>query len=129
MPEFVVDLRKEIDLATRTLLRQIGFERPFGIVTAHNPMGVAQPADVNARLAASLQIDVAKLQATHRHLDACSPDRSHCEQSIAIVLELQSLIVLACRYNQLAIFWFDGDVFWIVPARSSNARLRLPASV
>jgi hypothetical protein len=33
---------------------------------------------------------------------------------------------MAARRDQLAIFWFDGEAFWIFPVHSRNARLRLP---
>ncbi len=124
----VIDLRNRVDIDTRIALRGIGIEQSFGILSAQEPMGLPQSKDVDARLAASLKTEVAALGARHVHLDACSPDGSHCERSIAIVLDLESLIALAYRYNQLAIFWFDGEEFWIVPVRSSNARLRLPVS-
>lgn len=117
-----------MDVDTLIALREIGFERSFGILSAQEPMGLPQPKDVDARLAATLKAEVAELGTWHVHLDACSPDRSHCECSIAIVLDLESLIALAYRYNQLAIFWFDGEGFWIVPVRSSKARQRLPVS-
>lgn len=91
-------------------------------------MGVTQTKGVNAALATRLLTEVAELHVPYLHVDACSPDRSHCEQSVAVALGLQPLIDLACRYDQLAIFWFDGAAFWIIPARSANARTRLPVS-
>jgi hypothetical protein len=89
-------------------------------------MGVAQAPSVNTGLAASLRREVAKLRVAHVSLDACSPERSHCEHCMAIALDLPALIDLAYCYDQLAIFWFDGRVFWIVPVHSTKARLRLP---
>ena len=63
----------------------------------------------------------------HVGVNACSPDGSHCEKSVAIALDMQSVIDLADRYRQLAAFWFDGEVFWIIPVRSSLPKVRLPA--
>ncbi|HEY5087064.1 MAG TPA: DUF3293 domain-containing protein [Gemmatimonadaceae bacterium] len=124
---FSVDLRRDIDGATSAYLSCLGFERSFGVVSAQDPMGVTPTATANADLAARLQTEVAAMRAAYACLDACNPDRSHCEKSIAIALDLQSSIALAYRYNQLAIFWFDGESFWIVPVYSDNAVLRLPA--
>ena len=104
----------------------MGFERPFGIISAQDPMGLRQPAAENERLAASLQQEVAALMGTQLRVTACSPDGTHCEESIAIALDLRMVIDLADRYRQLAIFWFDGDAFWIIPVRSSKAKVRLP---
>ncbi len=83
------------------------------------------PAE-NDALAASLQQEVAGLGVTRVCVDACSPDGSHCERSIAIALDERSAIDIAYRYEQLAIFWFDGEAFWIIPVYSRNERLRLP---
>jgi uncharacterized protein involved in propanediol utilization len=107
----------------------MGFERSFGIVTAQDPMGSAQLAAVNAALAASLQEETAGLGVARVCVDACSPDRTHCERSIAIALDEASLVDIAYRYQQLAIFWFDGEAFWIVPVHSRNDRMRLPALI
>lgn len=91
-------------------------------------MGVTQLPAVNDALAASLQQEAAGLGVTHVCVDACSPDESHCERSVAIALDERSLIDLAHRYEQLAMFWFDGEAFWIIPVHSRNARLQLPVS-
>lgn len=126
VPPLIVDLRSEVSDSSRVGFRKLGFERTFGVVSAHDPMGLRQQAAVNTGLGASLQADVAELSAAQSPVDACSPDGSHREASIAIALDLQPLIDLAKRYDQLAIFWFDGDAFWIVPARSTDWKLRLP---
>jgi uncharacterized protein DUF3293 len=126
LPALTLDLREKITTTDRETLGRIGFERSFGIISAEDPMGVTQPAAVNAALAARLLQDVAQLDAMCADVDACSPDRSHCEQSVAIAIGLQSLTGLAYRYRQLAIFWFDGEAFSIVPVHSNKAMLRLP---
>jgi len=126
IPAVIVDLRREVDEVVRSELRRIGFERSFGVISAENPMGEVQTTAVNTGLAARLQRDTAELTAVQSYVDACSPDGSHRESSVAIALDLQSLIELATRHDQLAIFWFDSEAFWIVPVRSSKAKLRLP---
>lgn len=90
-------------------------------------MGVRQSRDVNDALAASLLKEMAELGVAQVRVDACSPDGSHCEQSIAIALGERAVMDIAFRYAQLAIFWFDAAAFWIVPVHSRNQRLRLPA--
>jgi len=127
-PVLVLDLRQRVSATALSAIREIGFEQQFGIVTAQDPMGVTQAKDVNAALATRLRTEVADLHVPYLGVDACSPDHSHCEQSVAVALGLRQSIDLACRYDQLAIFWFDGAAFWIVPARSCNARTRLPVS-
>lgn len=89
-------------------------------------MGTPQTALENERLAASLHQELAKGRLAHVRVNACSPDGSHCEKSVAIALDMQSVIEIADRYRQLAAFWFDGDIFWIIPVRSSLPKVRLP---
>lgn len=122
----VLDLRKKISATARIELGRLGFEHSFGVVTAQDPLGAPQTPAANERLAATLRQEVAALRCVCASVNACNSDRSHCEQSIAAALDLKSLIAIAHGYAQLAIFWFDGNAFWIIPVRSSNERLQLP---
>lgn len=124
-PTVVIDVRGHVAPETRAALAAHGLTGPFSVVTAQDPMGKTQSPDENARLAVKLQERVKSLGVPYARVDACSPDRSHCEASIAVVMARQDAVRLACEYDQLAIFWFDGDAFWIVPARSSKPAVRL----
>jgi len=59
-------------------------------------------------------------------VDACSPDRSHCECSVALKGTLDRVIDMAKRWEQLAIFWFDGSGFWIYGAIEPIRPIKLP---
>lgn len=124
-PELVVDVRGRVTPEVRAGLAAYGLTGSFVVVTAQDPMGRSQPPAVNARLATKLQEHVAALGVPAARVEACSPDRSHCEQSVAVALARHDGVRLACEYDQLAIFWFDGDAFWIVPARSTKPAVRL----
>lgn len=88
-PPLVLDLRRSIDRAGVIRLRQAGLERSFGIVTAENPCGSLLPKSVNAVRTEALRVEVAGLRASSADVAACSPDRSHCEDSLAISIELR----------------------------------------
>lgn len=60
------------------------------------------------------------------NVDACSPDRSHCECSVAVVMEQKKALDLARELEQVAIFWFDGKRFWILGAIVESDPLMLP---
>lgn len=124
-PVVSVVVRAHVSADARAALAAHGLTGAFSVITAQDPMGRTQPPEVNARLAAKLQAQVAALGVQFARVEACSPDRSHCEQSVAIVSARHEAVRLACEYDQLAIFWFDGDAFWIVPARSSKPAVRL----
>jgi len=62
------------------------------------------------------------------HVDCCSPDRSHCECSVAVTMPQDKAIDLARELEQVAIFWFDGSRFWILGALVEADPLMLPRS-
>ena len=59
-------------------------------------------------------------------VDACSPDRTHCERSVAVMMPQEKAIALARELEQVAIFWFDGKRFWIIGALMEAEPLMLP---
>ncbi len=61
-------------------------------------------------------------------VDACSPDGSHCERSVAVVMPRDKAIQLGRELEQVAIFWFDGARFWILGAIVATDSLMLPRS-
>ena len=69
-------------------------------------------------------------QTGHRYLevDACSADGSHCECSVAVIMEQDEAIALARDLEQVAIFWFDGLRFWIIGTLVESDPLKLPRS-
>ena len=125
-PPFRIDLRHEVLPSVLERLHGIGFGQSFGVVTAEEPMGASLAPDVNERLVARLRERVQAIDAAQVDVDACGAHGSHCERSIAIAIDIQSVVRLADDYRQLAIFWFDGRAFWIIPVRSNKAKLKLP---
>jgi len=101
-----VDLRRAISPHTRTALARLGLGGPFAVVTACNPLG--RPG---ARLA---------------HGEAASG--THLEPGWALPISLEEVRVLAARFFQLGIFWFDGDCFFIEPVLAAGPAVRLPVA-
>jgi len=61
-------------------------------------------------------------------VDCCSPDGSHCECSVAVTMPREEALDLAREMRQVAIFWFDGKLFWILGALVETDPLMLPRS-
>jgi len=59
-------------------------------------------------------------------VDGVSPDGSHREHSVALLVDRDDAVHLAREFDQLAIFWYDGDEFWLYPALLDRTPLRLP---
>jgi len=53
---------------------------------------------------------------THRAVTGSSPDGAHRERGFAVWLERDDVVAIARRFEQSAIFWFDGGAFWLVGA-------------
>ena len=124
-PEVFVDLREEVPPATRKGLAAIGLGEPFSVLTAFNPRGVDKSAEENKRRMDELEAELSSAGDDFVRVDACSPDRSHCECSVALKGDRRRAIDIAARFEQIAIFWYDGAAFWIYGAISSG-ELKLP---
>ena len=125
-PEVLLDLREPVPPATRKALAALGLAESFGIVTAFNPRGKDLPADENARRARALESELRGAGDDFVRVDACSPDRSHRESSVALKVSRDRAIDLARRWEQIAIFWWDGSRFSIEGAISDDDAMMLP---
>jgi uncharacterized protein DUF3293 len=121
-----VDLRALVSPEMARRLRDVGLGRTWGTVTAHNPGRLVEPA-LNEKRETELTAAVTVLGAPFVAADGVSPDGTDREPGYAIGLDREAVVALACDFGQSAIFWFDGETFWIVPALVGNASVRLPA--
>ena len=133
-----IDLRRPIGDAERALLRAVGLDRPFAVMTGENPRGENDddaPTDEEeqareARNADDLARLVAALGAAHTpfvRIDGTAPDGSYRERCVAVLLPRDEALALASRFEQLALFWYDGDGFWLLPAEAGAPPLELPS--
>ena len=125
-PQVMVDLRVEVSPAVRGGLKGLGLNREFAVLTAFNPRGEDVSDAENNRRMKELEAELTSSGDSFVRVDACSPDRSHCECSVALSAEFDRAIDIAKRWEQIAIFWFDGQSFWIYGAIESIEPVRLP---
>lgn len=128
-PVVRVDLRQPVGKDELAAMKRVGLTGPFAVLTAHDPQGRDEADGVNRRRAAKLDERLASSGARFIHVDACSPDGSHCEASRAAVIEREAAIAVAREFEQVAIFWFDGETFWIVGAMAGVDPVMLPRPV
>jgi hypothetical protein len=125
-PAVEVDLREIPTESVLAKLEAAGFGQPFAVLTASDPRGRDfSPAENEKRrreLDRRLTADGYKFV----HVDACSPDRSHCECSVAVRMPQEKAVDLARDMEQVAIFWFDGRRFWIFGVIVETDPLMLP---
>jgi hypothetical protein len=125
-PEIMVDLRIPVTPVVRNGLRAAGLDGEFGILTAFNPRGIDIGEDKNHRRMKELEAELESSGDSFVRVDACSPDRSHCECSVAVKGDFERAIDIAKRWEQIAIFWWDGAAFWIYGAIEKIEPIKLP---
>jgi Protein of unknown function (DUF3293) len=127
-PPVEIDLRETPSEAVLKELASAGFGRPFAVVTAFDPRGRDLSPAENEQRKRDLDRRLRKEGYKFASVDACSPDRSHCESSVAVVMPRDRAIELGRELGQVAIFWFDGARFWILGAIVAADPLQLPRS-
>lgn len=125
-PLFEINLALAVNAAEVAALAAAGLTGTFGLVTPCNPRGHPTADATN----------VARLQAFHQALrttdtswvrvDGLSPDRSHVEEGVALAWPVEEVERLACAWDQSAIYWWDGEAFWVRGALTRTAPWRLP---
>ena len=127
-PAVEIDLRGIPSDRAIADLAAAGFGRPFAILTAFDPHGRDISREENEKRKQGLDHRLTVGGYRFVHVDACSPDRAHCECSVAIMMPQDKAIDLSRELEQVAIFWFDGSRFWILGAIVESDPLLLPRS-
>jgi hypothetical protein len=123
-----IDLRKPVPAEARETMATLGLAAPFGIVTPFNPRGIVQPDKVNRDRMKKFEEKLRQSKREYVRVDGCSPDRSHCECSVAMTAPIEEVLAVARRWEQLAIYWWDGEAFWLHNAMNETDPLRLPTA-
>lgn len=121
-----IDLRENLPVKARDAFRARGFNDTFAILTAHDPCGRDLTPEENKVLQNRLESELKSSNVNFVRVDACSVDRRHCECSLAIDVTQKSALEIAARYEQMAIFWFDGNAMWLLGAVVESDPIRLP---
>ncbi len=129
-----IDLRQPITDDIRALLASVGLDTPFAVITAEfphaYPTGHLDRASHDASTAltpqSALEARLALASAPLRRVDGVSPAGDHRERSVAVALDHAQAEALAREFRQHALFWFDGNDFWLCPTHPRIAPRRLP---
>ncbi len=122
----VVDLRQTLSPERVQRLRALGLGQTWGVLTAHNPGGHDLSEPENRALEHRLGDEVLHSGIPHLQADGVSPDRTHREVGLALGTTLEQVRAFARHYGQLALFWFDGDRFRLVPTDPVGSGISLP---
>ena len=127
-PPIEIDLRKVPPEDAIAALKSVGLGQPFAIMTAFDPRGENLSPSENEKRRRELDERLRSSGYSFARVDCCSPDKSHCECSVAVVMPQEKAIDLAREMEQVAIFWFDGSRFWIIGGLAETDPLMLPRS-
>ena len=127
-PAVEIDLREIPSESALAKLDAAGFGPPFAVLTAFDPRGRDLSPAENEKRRHDLDQRLKAEGYEFAHVEACSPDRSHCECSVAVVMPQAKALNLARELEQVAIFWFDGKRFWILGVIGEMDPLMLPLS-
>ena len=127
-PPVEIDLREIPPDSALAQMRAAGLGEPFAIMTAFDPEGRNLSAAENERRKQELDRRLSATGYSFVQVDCCSPDRLHCECSVAVTMPQEKALDLAREMQQVAIFWFDGKRFWILGALVETDPLMLPRS-
>jgi hypothetical protein len=125
-PAVEIDLREIPSESALAKLDAAGFDRPFAVMTAFDPRGRDLSPAENEKRRRDLDRRLTADGYRFANVDACSPDRSHCECSVAVVMPQEKAVDLARELEQVAMFWFDGKRFWIIGVVVDTDPLILP---
>ena len=136
-PRVSVDLRLPLAAPTRRALPALVGGATFAVFTAENPAGEnvedapsegeeERREEHNARRRGRLEGELRSLGIAHLPVDGMAPDGDYRERCVAALLPREDAVALARRYGQLALFWFDGDRFWVLPGTAREEPRPLP---
>jgi hypothetical protein len=125
-PRIKVDLRVPLSDELRHLLTKLGLGTSFAIVTPFDPRGRPSPAWLNLARFVRMRVLLRSRNLRFLPADGESPDSRHRERGVAIAIGRADAATLARELEQLALYWFDGEAFWIDGALAERPPQRLP---
>ena len=135
-----VDLRTRVSDEQRRALAAAGWANPFAVFTAENPSGDHAEDTPTADAAAAkerknrdrrgaLRGELRARGLRLREVEASAPNGEYSEQCVAVDVALADARRIAREFDQLALFWYDGTVFWLVPAKLGETPVALPGAI
>lgn len=125
-PPFLVDLRQlpAPDLVDR--LARAGLDGEFGLVTPCNPRGRAIDEAENESRLRDFLAELTARGIKYVRVDGWDRSMERAERGVGLRLPRGEVIALARRWDQSAIYWFDGSRFWVCGALTQAPPWLLP---
>ncbi len=111
-----VDLMRPLGAKEHAVFHAAGLPGCFGLVTAENPRGRDVSPEENAARRARFDAELAARGERPVRVDGLSRDRRRAEIGVALAWPMEAVLELARRWDQSAIYWFDGGTMWVIGA-------------
>jgi len=125
-PPFEIDLARPVRTEQRAALAAVGLIGAFGLVTPCNPRGHVTDGATNAARLRAFHQALRDTDTSWVRVDGLSPDRLHVEEGVALAWPVEAVEALARAWDQSAIYWWDGEAFWVRGALTHAVPWRLP---
>lgn len=122
----VVDLRRDLTTGEASTLRGLGLGERFGVVTPFNPMGRTVGHAENLARLEHLGRRLAETRVRAARCDGGDPEGTHQELGFAVGQPREIVRQMGIELGQSAVFDFDGERFWLVPALAVGGAEALP---
>jgi len=125
-----VDLRWQLGTEDRHALAALELGPSFAVLTAVDPAEDADDVSAdaledrqreNARRTLRFEELLAREGLAFRRVDGSAPDGSHRERCVAVALSRAEATQLAADHDQVPLFWWDGERFWLWPDAAERA--------
>lgn len=120
-----VDLAQVLSPSARARFLSVGLPGCFGLLTPENPRGRRVDQAINDTRWAGFRTELADDLV---QVDGLDPDSTHRERGVALPWSCERVVHLARRWDQSAIYWFDGHEMWVVGALATAPPWRLGAA-
>ncbi|HEY3933410.1 MAG TPA: DUF3293 domain-containing protein [Gemmatimonadales bacterium] len=124
-PPVEIDLATQVSAAARRSLATVGLDGTFGLATPCNPMGRRTDDTTNGNRLIRFLAELDAAGKRYVRVDGCSPDGSHVEPGVALAWPQGDVVALARKWEQSAIYWWDGATFWVIGALTQSAPWQL----
>lgn len=125
-PQYQIAVDQPITENDRDYFKQVGLAGEFVVFTAENPSGQGMRPEENEQRTKDLYTYLRNENIFYHTVDGYAPDMSVHEPSVAAAVSVDAGRQLGEKYGQLAVFWYDGQDFWVVEAKQDGGMQKLP---
>ena len=131
-----IELRWRLDSEERRELAALELGPSFAVLTAEDPGSEdADSADdfaerqrENTRRTLRFEELLTRQGLAFRRVDGSAPDGTHRERCVAVAVSREEATRLAAERDQVALFWYDRERFWLWPGQVGAQPEPLPSA-